>query len=92
MDAILSINFYVRQRQRIKTGLYRKAVTGKNFVDNVIFARNTICTAWCLAAHILLSNDVHPNPGPDSDSLSSTCTSNAQLSSLFTHNLSVLCN
>lgn len=92
-DSIHSIHLNIRQRTNLQTGIHRKLVTGKNAADNVSFTRTTlcyffICITWCIAAHILLSNDVHPNPGPESESFS--ITSDAHNTSLFTQNLSII--
>ena len=38
--------------------------------------------------HIILSNDVHPNPGPEQNSVSTA--SNSLNSTLFSHNLSII--
>ena len=38
--------------------------------------------------HILLSNDVHPNPGPENHSVA--MSSDSRNTSLFTHNLSII--
>ena len=61
--------------------------------DNEILTRKVIfyifiCISWCLSLHIILSNDVHPNPGPVTESFSTNSDSNN--SSVFSHNLSIM--
>ena len=73
--------------------IHRKLMIGKNADDNISFTKTTlfyfvICITWCITAHILSSNDVHPNPGPESESFSITSDTNDTF--LFTHNFSII--
>ena len=74
-------------------GVYKKVVLGNNAKNNTQFTRvGFICfflfTALCVAMHIILSNDVHPNPGPEQNSVSTA--SNSLNSSIFSYNLSII--
>ena len=68
-------------------------VQGKNAKKNAQFTRVVLFyfflfTTWCVALHIILSNDIQPNPGPENHSASTN--SDSQNSSFFSHNLSIL--
>ena len=73
-----------------RPGIRKKVAPGIHAADNETFTRKVIfclfiCISWCLALHISLSSDVHPNPGPVSELFSTTSDSNS--SSVFRHNL-----
>ena len=90
---IFSIHLNLRQGIQFHTGIHRKAVSGKLAADNIIFTKNVfccffICAIWCILVHILLSNYINPNPGPES--VSSSIIIDAQNPSLFNHNLSII--
>lgn len=72
----------------------KKAVPGKHSIENMMFTRKLLLvlflsTAWTLLLYILLSSDVHPNPGPESLSSQSTSTTSQDLS-FFENNLSIV--
>ena len=76
-----------------RPGIRKKVVPGMHAADNEILTRKVIfylfiCISWCLSLHIILSNDVHPNPGPVTESFSTNSDSNN--SSVFSHNLSIM--
>ena len=91
---IYDVQLYLTRPLNVKyPGVYKKVVQGKNAKNDTQFTRVVlICfflfTAWCIAMHIILSNDVHPNPGPEQNSVSTA--SNSLNSSLFSHNLSII--
>lgn len=92
-DIIFSIHLNLKQEIRFYTGIHKKAVLGKHAADNIIFTKKLlswffISIIWCILLHILLSNDIHPNTGPESVSLSNT--PDAHNTSLFNHNLSII--
>ena len=71
----------------------KKVVKGKHSIDNTMFTRRLLMifflsTAWTLFLYIILSGDVHANPGPES--LSSISSSNTSQSSFcLSNNLSI---
>lgn len=72
----------------------KRSVAGKHFIENIMFTKKLLMmfflsVAWILFLYILLSADVHQNPGPESlSSFSSSTTS--QNSSIFGNNLSIV--
>lgn len=59
----------------------RRVLAGLKSEENVIFSLKCIfclilCNVWILSMAVLLSGDVHPNPGPQSDASTTTNTSN----------------
>ena len=76
-----------------KAKFAKKVILNSRFQDNVKFMQ-TLITCLFLSLLwiyflILLSGDVHINPGPDSVSLDSTSNSN-NITSYFNQNLSIM--
>lgn len=93
LNHIYSFHCSITQRTLKPYFPTKAAIAGANSLENALFTKKIICAlflsvVWSLSIHILLSNDVHPNPGPDSASISTTTTS--QNTSLFEHNLSII--
>ena len=71
----------------------KKVVKGKHSIDNTMFTKRLLMifflsTAWTLFLYIILSGDVHANPGPESlSSISSSYTSQSSFS--LSNNLSI---
>ncbi|MCG7878660.1 MAG: reverse transcriptase domain-containing protein [Candidatus Thiodiazotropha endolucinida] len=92
-DMAFSIYLNLIQDTQLDTGIHKKAVLGKHAAGNIKFTKRVLCcffisTIWCTLMHILLSNDIHPNPGPENTSLSNTSVT--YNTSLFSHNLSII--
>lgn len=68
-------------------------VPGRNHTENVRFTKQSLgfimgINIMLFISIIMLSGDVHPNPGPDS--LSRSFSSNNNSSSVFNHNLNII--
>ncbi|MCG7868089.1 MAG: endonuclease/exonuclease/phosphatase family protein [Candidatus Thiodiazotropha taylori] len=68
-------------------------VPGRKKLENILFTKKLLGIFICVNVFVflllLLSGDVHPNPGPDTLS-SSNATSHSQMSTSFSQNLSII--
>ena len=84
----ISVN--IKQKKYTRHLQHKKIVYGLTHYMNVTFTKTCIISLMCSNLFVLflilkLSGDIHPNPGPQSDSLLSS-----NISTVFPHNLNIL--
>lgn len=89
---LFSLYVNLKSRTKLQPSNTEKLLPSINYCDNVLFTRTSIGYLFCanivlLIILILLSGDVHPNPGPDSHTSS---ISSSNLSTVFSHNLNII--
>ena len=71
----------------------RRTVCGRKKIENILFTKGLIGIFACINTFVflllLISGDVHPNPGPDSFSSSNTSTC-SNMSTIISKNLNII--
>ena len=90
-----SVSLFLKNNVKLNAiGITRKAVPGRNRSENITYTIRLCSVLFCsniflVILQLLISGDVHPNPGPESLSTSVSSTI-SYCSLLASHNLSII--